>query len=76
MAGRYDGLPDPSHDKGFKDQYDYGMPPVKTDLVIGATTVNTFERHVLPNATSNGTHAKSHLKEGLEGFFSYANDDD
>ena len=59
-------------DHGYQDSCDYGYAPVESDCVISAYSVNTFERHVLPGATSNDTHAKSHLTEGLKGFFGNA----
>jgi hypothetical protein len=55
-------------DHGWRDEYDYGYAPVDSDTVIGATTVNVFERHVLPNATDEYRDI-SHLDEGLAGFF-------
>lgn len=38
-------------DNRWNDTFDYGKCAVETDLVIGATTVNTFERHVWPGAS-------------------------
>jgi hypothetical protein len=45
-----------------------GYAPVESDCVLGATTVNLFERKVLPRA-SDEYRDISHLDEGLAGFF-------
>lgn len=57
-------------DNRWNDSPDFGHSAVETKLVIGATTVNPFERHVLPGQSDSAP--KSHLTEGLAGFFGTA----